>query len=302
MVKLADNKYKYWMVTLQIQETLQEDGTYKKYLPSEIEILSTFKEMCEDYVFQKELTKEGKPHFQCALKLKIRKRMLTILNELSDSFNYSNESGIQLDRMHGTWEQAMLYCSKKDSRAEESATYFSNNLLEPYKGSDIDFLNDVDRRYPWQDELFSLLYKDPPFILQNPNDRDIIWITDEQGNTGKSKFVKYCYFHNKEQTTKISFGSASQLRSAVISAGPKKLYFIDIPRTLGVDDAINNIISVIEDIKNGYLSSSFYGESKTLLMEPPHIVVFTNMICPQDKLSTDRWNIYYLINKELRSF
>lgn len=75
-----------------------------------------------------------------------------------------------------------------------------------------------------------------------------------------------------------------------------------MPRTLGTDDSVNSIISALEDCLNGFLSSSYYGESKTLLMEPPHVVVFSNQQCPYDKMSSDRWKAFWLIDKELKSF
>jgi hypothetical protein len=36
----------------------------------------------------------------------------------------------------------------------------------------------------------------------------------------------------------MTFGTTSQLKSAIISAGPKKVYLIDIPRTIGEGDSI----------------------------------------------------------------
>eukprot|EP00481_Brizalina_sp_1-RS-2013_P001407 TRINITY_DN3518_c0_g1_i1.p1 TRINITY_DN3518_c0_g1~~TRINITY_DN3518_c0_g1_i1.p1 ORF type:complete len:107 (+),score=12.12 TRINITY_DN3518_c0_g1_i1:404-724(+) len=70
------------------------------------------------------------------------------------------------------------------------------------------------------------------------------------------------------------------------------MYIIDIPRTLGEDDSIMSIISVIEHIKDGYMVSSMYGKYQTLTMEPPHVIVFANMPCPRGLMSLDRWDCY----------
>jgi len=132
------------------------------------------------------------------------------------------------------------------------------------------------------------------------DDRTIIWITDTLGNSGKSKFCKFVC-HTNKCAVKIPFGTATQIRSAVISAGPKKVYFLDIPRTLGDDDSINSIISAVEDIKNGFVTSAMYGKFQTMTFDPPHIIIFSNDPCPVTMMSIDRWERYYInqMNKML---
>lgn len=52
----------------------------------------------------------------------------------------------------------------------------------------------------------------------------------------------------------------------------------------------------MEDIKNGFITSSFYGKGKSLLMNPPHIIISSNYVLNQNLLSEDRW-ISYKIDK-----
>lgn len=294
-----DNKYRYWMVTLQIGE-LDDNSLSSNGLPKKELVESAFTSISEEYVFQLEVTPtSNKLHWQCAIKLTLRKRKSTLLKELKEILHYKEFAPIQVQRMMGTWPEAIKYCTKADTRSPfDDGPCFSSGTNRPYEGSDIDFLNNVEARYPWQHTLFEILFEDVPFKLNKPNDRDIVWITDEQGNSGKSKFVKYCCYYNKG-CAKISFGSAGQLRSAIIHAGSKVCYFVDMPRTLGTDDSLNSIISALEDVLNGFVVSSYYGENKTLLMEPPQVVVFSNQDCPYDKLSSDRWQTYIMHNKEL---
>lgn len=296
----SDNKYRYWMVTLQLGDFT--DKSQSEFdLPKEGLVESAFASICEEYVFQLEVTPTtNKLHWQCCIKLVARKRQGTLLKELQSLLYYKDLSPIQVQRMMGTWPEAIKYCTKADSRSPLSdGPYISSGTVKPYEGSDIEFLNNVEARYPWQITLFEILFETIPFTLRKPNDRDIIWITDEQGNSGKSKFVKYCCYYNKG-CAKISFGSAGQLRSAIIHAGAKVCYFVDMPRTLGTDDSVNSIISALEDVLNGFVVSSYYGETKTLLMEPPQVVVFSNNDCPYDKLSSDRWQTYRMwCNKEM---
>lgn len=288
-------KYKNWMVTIMSDK----DGHLK--LPEIDDVILVFDEIADKWVFQQEYHTEvgelqEKKHYQCCLITKIRTRKSTILNNLADFLEHPKER-IRVDRMAGTWEQAMLYCSKKDTAASE--TYTSNSLKLTYKYSDIAFLNEEERRFPWQKEILDLLFTKPPTSLKTPDDRTIFWVTDLEGCTGKSKLVKYlCTYNNS--ITKLSFGTSNQLRAASVSAGIKSLYIIDIPRTLGTDDSMNDILTVLEDLKNGFIVSSFYGSYSKLVMDPPHILVFSNMRCPVEKLSKDRWKCYIIINKELK--
>jgi hypothetical protein len=68
----------------------------------------------------------------------------------------------------------------------------------------------------------------------------------------------------------------------------KLCYFVDIPRTLSKDDSLDSRISVLEDIKNGHLVS--------LMMDPPHRVVFSNERCPRDAMSQDKWRSFSIPN------
>lgn len=298
----TENKYRYWMVTLQPEEGNKSDLFSLEGIPYTMTLESVFSTLCEEYVFQLEKTPTtDKYHYQCCLKLLMRKRQSTLLLELQTLLGYNSLPPIQIQRMMGKWEEAVAYCTKDDTRVDNTAPYLSSGVNKPYAGSDIAFLNDPQNYYPWQRELFETLFDSVPTILSEPDDREIIWITDKEGNSGKSKFVKYCCFHNKN-CTKISFGSAGQLRSAIIHAGAKKCYFVDMPRTLGTDDSLNSVMSALEDTLNGFVVSSYYGESKTLLMEPPHVVVFSNMTCPFDKMSSDRWKVHNIVNKEFKQY
>lgn len=285
-----EGKYKIWMITI-----LQD----KKDLPESPAVISALVSLGDDWVFQKELHENSdteKYHYQCCLTTKIRQRQKTLLKQLGEELNHPI-ARIRVERALGSWEQCKEYCSKEETRSGDTVRAPKSVLL--YKGHDIDFLADESRRYPWQSSLLNKVFDEIPNTIKDPDDRTIIWITDSQGNTGKSKLVKYCCFFNNN-IAKISFGSASQLRSGIIATGQKQIYIIDMPRTLGDDDSLNSVLSAIEDLKNGFLVSHFYGASNKLIMDPPHIIIFSNMACPFDKLSSDRWKYYTIYNKELR--
>lgn len=292
-MKNSELKYKSWMITF----LSNKEGTIE--LPAKDDIARIFDEEGEKWLFQEEEHENSevvKTHYQCCLVTKIRKRKKTLLKALADSTNHPIEF-IRVEKMEGSWEQAMLYCSKTEGRVGE--TIRSATISVEYDYSDIEFLTHRENRFPWQNSIIDELFESFPHSLKDPDDRTIYWISDETGCSGKSKLIKCmcCYF---PFGTKISFGSANQLRSAAISAGPQRLYIIDVPRTLGADDSINDILSTVEDLKNGYVVSSFYGNYQKLIMKPPAIVIMSNMRCPVGKMSADRWRCYFIDQKELK--
>lgn len=99
-----------------------------------------------------------------------------------------------------------------------------------------------------------------------------------------------------EHIGRITFGTASQLRSSVITMGPKKLYLLDLTRTKGRADNEHDLMSALENIIDGMIISPMYGKAGKLLMEPPHIMITSNYLLDYELLSLDRWRVYELQN------
>lgn len=287
-----ENKYKSWMVTI----LSDKEGLLP--LPSIQKTTSVFNELGSEWAFQEEQHSNAevhKTHYQCCLQTTVRIRKTTLLKRLAENLDHPVER-IRVEKMEGTWEQAITYCTKDDTRVGKPNV--SSSIYSTYAGDDISFLNEEEKRFPWQSQILEELFEKVPTNFKSTDDRSIYWITDFKGNSGKSLLVKYLCFNN-DAVTKLPFGTANQIRSAVASQGAKSLYFIDMPRTLGDDDSVNDMISVIEDIKNGFVVSAFYGQYKKLLFSPPSVVVFSNMDCPVKKLSQDRWKCYIIEGKKL---
>lgn len=292
-MKKSELKYKSWMVTILTDKANTID------LPAKDDVVRVFNEEAEKWLFQEEEHSNSdipKTHYQCCLVTKIRKRKKTLLKNLADGLGHPLEF-IRVEKMAGSWEQAMLYCSKGEGRVGE--TLKSSTIMVDYDFADVKFLDDPEKRYPWQNKILYKLFEAVPHNIKDSDDRSIIWITDEQGNNGKSKLLKYICAHN-DLCIKLSFGTANQLRAAVVSAGPRRLYVLDVPRTLGDDDSMNDILSTVEDIKNGYVVSSFYGNYQKLVMNPPAVLIMSNMRCPIKKMSADRWQCYIIKDRDLK--
>lgn len=283
----SENKYCYWVFTI----SLTSKGLQ---LPGEQTMVQVLTRITEKFYFQ--LERATTLHYQGCCKTRIRKRQQTLLNELVTELDIPREM-VTVECMQGTWEQAKLYCTKSDT---SMGPVFTNEIT--YSGKDIELLDDDSRRFPWQRKIIYEILEKDTLAVKNPDDRTIIWIEDTQGGNGKSKLVKwFCTRFNT--CVKISFGTSNQLRSALIAAGPRLVYFIDVPRTLGSDDSLASLMSALEDLKNGFVVSAMYGKAQQLLLDPPHIVVFSNDKCPDKMMSEDRWK-KFIINyqKDLISY
>ena len=76
--------------------------------------------------------------------------------------------------------------------------------------------------------------------------------------------------------------------------GKNPCYIIHLLRTKGKGDSIYELLSVIEDIKNSFVSSNMYGVDKTIMMDPTFVIVFSNTPLSYNSLSADRWELYTL--------
>ena len=139
-----------------------------------------------------------------------------------------------------------------------------------------------------------------------PERRQVNFIFNPQGGCGKSLTADYI-------TLNPSFNAllAPQL------ASPERWVatFIDqleqykelndrYPTTVVVDltrnennSNVESLYSILENIKNGRLDSTFYGRFKRIRFKSPHIIVFTNNVPNMSALSTDRFHLFALADK-----
>ena len=148
-------------------------------------------------------------------------------------------------------------------------------ILQKYNGQDLELFKDTDNWYPWQKRFYKYFFTDLGDI--NDNKREILWIFDEDRNSGKSSFLKYLYYHHADKLETVTYINGPELKRNIINSGPRKLYLIDLSH-LNLNQANFDeigLLSVIEELKNGFIVSSDTNQS-SLLMESPHIVLFSN--------------------------
>ena len=81
---------------------------------------------------------------------------------------------------------------------------------------------------------------------------------------------------------------------------PAKLYLIDMPRAMK-KKKLNSLYSGIEQLKNGFMYDLRY-HGKFRAIDDPNIIVFTNTPPKMSYLSADRWVLWEVVDKQLKSF
>lgn len=218
----------------------------------------------EKYIFGREICPSTQtPHIQGYIKFRQLMRFSTLKNwdsriHWTKCTGGKNAMAIQYNNL--------IYCSK-------DRNYVSNCYIpEPLKTLTQEEL------YPWQRALEARL-------VQQPDDRKIIWIYDTIGKTGKTAFIKY--MANKYEW--VEWCAATKSADIVTMANPLKCcYLLNFTRSQESYEPW----SALEQLKDGMISDAkLKKECRNVLMNPPWVVCFANWPPMQTKMSTDRWDI-----------
>lgn len=244
-------------------------------------VKDAFESISAKYIFQLERGHDaGKLHFQCYVNLKVKKRD----TELCKILNASGMTKLTTNTIKACSTAGNLalekYCMKSDTR---EAGPWADHII--YLGRD---LQCMDHPLPFQGHILQS-------IQEPPDDRTINWVYNEHGCAGKSKLTKYIEFHNLGIV--VEFGTTQQIKAALIVEGPQPAYVVDIPRTIGKNDHINDILNVLEHLKNGLVKSYMYGKAAKMFLEPPHVWVFSNQMPCLSRLSQDRWKLWTITSE-----
>ncbi|AKV62276.1 putative replication initiation protein [Hermit crab associated circular virus] len=134
---------------------------------------------------------------------------------------------------------------------------------------------------PWQEDLNTRL-------SAPPNDRDVMFVVDENGNSGKSWFIRYLMTERPDDVQMLSIGKRDDLAHAIDPA--KKIFFFDVPR--GGMEFMQ--YAVLEQLKNRLVFSPKYESRMKVLHHIPHVVVFCNEEPDRTKLSRDRFRVTHI--------
>lgn len=239
--------------------------TWNNYTENDVKYL--LRELSrEKYIFGEEVGTENTPHLQGA----VRFRNARTFEQVRKIFKNNHIERCQ------RWNASKNYC-KKDG-------LFYTNI--PGMGNRYHRLLALYNHVTWRDWQAQLLRA----LGQKPDDRKVIWVVDQAGNSGKSFLCKYLF---------LKYG-------AIIADGKKDNVFnqvkawidthkdhedptmilLDVPRHNA--EYIN--YGMIEQLKNGLIYSGKY-EGGVCVFESPHVVIFSNDEPDYSKFTTDRWVI-----------
>lgn len=213
------------------------------------------------YVFQLEVGNSGTEHFQGVVMFADKVRPKSVFGPDWDAIHWE---------VCNNWDASVRYCQKKESRKRGPWLKGVNKIDE------IKILKFNELR-PWQKDIIDIIEGDV-------DDRKIYWFWESSGGVGKSTFSKFlCTRYDAMLLT----GKAADMKYAITQRGSfPNIVVIDCPRSM------QEYISYpgIEEIKNGIFFCGKY-ESKQIIGNSPHVIVFANFEPDMSKLSLDRWSI-----------
>ena len=227
------------------------------------------------------------PHWQCYFQTAKVCRMKTKIAELLGHKQF------HLEIARGTKQSNISYLFAVRKEHELGWIHYRKNVdtprhYVPEKTENLLRLHNRIEKNPhiWQAKLRETLTKPADF-------RNILWIYEPEGNTGKSYFAKYMhYFHGAI----ITGGKGSDMKHAIarwkeITGAYPVIILIDLARS---DDISEQGYRTIEEMKNAFFFSGKYDSGMVASIMPPHFCVFANVPPKREFMSKDRWTVYRL--------
>lgn len=121
-------------------------------------------------------------------------------------------------------------------------------------------------------------------LLQDADDRKVVFYVDEEGGKGKSWFQRW-FLTNNGNSQVLPLGKRDDVAYAVQS--DKSVFFFNVPR--GAMEYFP--YQILEQLKDQMISSPKYMGITKFLLKSPHVVVFCNEYPDMSKLSADRYSI-----------
>lgn len=146
------------------------------------------------------------------------------------------------------------------------------------EGTEYD-LSKMDR--PWQECVKRCL-------AEKPDARTIHWVCGSNGSEGKTTFKKSLY---REGWSCIRAGKLKDMQCSFWDSGWQKNLVIDVARSTN-PDLFRDLYSMIENVKDGDISTSKYKSRDAIRLHHVHVVVLSNEMPDRNGLSKDRVRIH----------
>lgn len=146
---------------------------------------------------------------------------------------------------------------------------------------------------PWQQQLLE--------ITKVSSEREVIWVIGKNGNEGKSWFQDYlesCLGFNRVMRLDLRIKHKDICN--ILKKRPLTsidIFLFNDGRSIPPDE--NTYYRILENIKDGYATSSKYDNDVIKFKRPNTVIVFSNTIPDWSKLSDDRWKSFRIENNQL---
>ena len=217
------------------------------------------------------------PHWQGYFELEERTSIKELMTQIL------GHEGYHLEVAKGTLNDNVRYVYGIDKSYEIGWIVYNKNIKAPrnYNPQPYKFWKNFELR-DWQAELLPLITK------KDVDDREIIYIWDSEGNTGKTKMSEYLHIYH---AAIITGGKENDMKYAIarwqeITSQYPAIIIVDICRSEFRTD-----FTGIESIKNGLFFSGKYESAMLHSIKKPNVVVFSNFPPKVEYLSSDRWKI-----------
>lgn len=238
--------------------------TWNNYDEGDLTEMELFcKSECSTFAFQEETGENGTEHLQGYWEFKNARTFQSLKKKWPKT---------HIEKCRNK-EAALKYCQKEETRTGNSYT-----SIKKVK----DRLEGLELR-EWQKEIVEI-------IKTEPDPRKIYWYYDRTGNTGKTSLAKHLCLKYPGEVLYMS-GKASDVKYGIMCFQENKennlrVVIFDYVRS------IESFVSyeAIETVKNGIFFNNKY-ESKMVVYDEPHVIIFANFAPDQSKLSKDRWVI-----------
>lgn len=223
-------------------------------------------------------------HFQGIISLKTKRtkpECLKIINPLPEYFEPICNKNLAAG-------SESFYVTKPDTRIDGPWTDKDTITFIPYQYKDLE-----NNLYPWQQHIWDNAH------IREP--RTVNLILDRKGCQGKSTLAALMELHGKGIDMPPVNDADKLIQSlADILIGTENrtpgVIFIDIPRAMK-QDKLYGLYTAIEQIKKGKVVDVRYSY-KQWWFDSPQIWVFTNTVPDMAYLSTDRWKIWAISERE----
>lgn len=280
--------------------------TLNNFVPEDVTRLEALGVEAKYLVFGKETGESGTPHLQGFVIFPVSTRLAAAKRKVGERAH--------LEPARGSNQQASEYCKKdgdfqefgslpgpqgKTNRFEDLKKWVLEQPRKPSAASVASEFPSIFLQYGRVMEWIDLIYpvtvgvqgdlrphqRDLEGMLEeDPDDRQIIFVVDPIGGTGKSFFIRYMLGKCPDDVQRLSVGKRDDLAYAIDES--KRIFLFDVPRS----QSEYLQYSVFESIKDRMIFSTKY-QSRTKFLGLTHCVVFMNEEPDYNKLSADRYRV-----------